>query len=541
MYFKFSCPLCGTINFHGSALGSTYTRTDKCRGCGKSVTWSGSKTPGVQATLADAQPGVGIGSKEDVAALVAASATGNAIADIYSQGERIKEFTPTDASVQEGVCNGQSLHWIRRVLQGGRAEYKVQPSKSGQVRNPQTVDAKRRAQHMGGVATQKGTDPAELKKLSDAAYKDYSDAWEALDQKAKSANALFTQKMLSLGATKTADGWSYFPNDATNKAIATLDKVLELISEAKAKLTADDKARQAAGVYKHHWTQISKELDARLKEADAARKKRPYSGIVAIKASNRTKFAGGTTSFVDKLLADPDFKPGTCALLSSGLLVGIGEAGGEISGHAVAVHYAKNNVLRVFDPNIGVFSCTSTSGLKAALVAMIDRGWVKVFGWQLDNEFGYSLFEAKHSPVEAQPQHIQVQYAVSAETTSVQNKVVLPMSYEAPKAAPVKPQAVPLAKPVVPPVKPASVGGGGASDKAALRQKLQAAVNDGKRFMAKRGGVATADGLGYVKIDQELCKQLIAAKFTHPDLKGDTPMGSVLQKGTLNQIIAALG
>ena len=540
MYYKFSCPLCGTINFHASGLASNYTRTNNCRGCGKSVTWSGSKTPGVQATLADAQPGIGIGTKEDVAALVAASAPGTTIDDLYSQGQRIKEYSPTDASVQEGVCNGQSLHWIRRVLQGGRAEYKVASSKNGAARGAQVIDAKQRAQHLGGAAAQKGTDPAELKKLTDAAFKAYSDEWKTLDDKWDLADARFAEKMQSLGATQTPTGWSYIPNAATLQVIETRDRIHELITEAKAKLTAQKTARENAGVYKHHWAQISKDLDARMLAVTATQKKRTFSGIVAIKAGNRVKINGGTSAFADKLLADPDFKVGTAALLSSGLLVGIGEAGGTISGHAVAVHYAKNNLLRLFDPNIGMFACTSTSALKAALVTMIDSGWVKVFGWQLDKEFGYSLFEAKHSPVEVAPKQVTVKYTVSAETTSVQNQVVLPKSYEAPKMAPVKPQAVPLAKPLATPVTSTGVGGG-ASGKSALREKLQAAANDAKRFMAKRGGIATADGLGYVKIDQDLCKQLIAAKISHPDLKGDTPMGSVLQKGTLNQIIAALG
>ena len=102
------------------------------------------------------------------------------------------------------------------------------------------------------------------------------------------------------------------------------------------------------------------------------------------------------------------------------MLVGIGEAGGQIGGHAVAVHYAKNNQLRIFDPNIGVFSCTSKGELKAALLAMIDVGWVKILGWQLDKEFGYSLFESRHSVVDVKPGQSAVQYTVSMEATANQ-------------------------------------------------------------------------------------------------------------------------
>ena len=155
MYFKFVCPLCKKNNFTGNALPKGYTRTTNCQRCGKEVTWNGDTSPGVAATLNDAAPGISIGSKEDVADLVTKSTVNCTLLDIYSQGERIKEFSATDKSVQEGVCNGQSLHWIRRVLQGGRAEYKVREVKANVARSLQAVDAKRKAQHMGGVATQK--------------------------------------------------------------------------------------------------------------------------------------------------------------------------------------------------------------------------------------------------------------------------------------------------------------------------------------------------------------------------------------------------
>ena len=41
----------------------------------------------------------------------------------YSQGARGKAFTPNNKEVGEGQCAGQCLHWIRRVLQGGREGY----------------------------------------------------------------------------------------------------------------------------------------------------------------------------------------------------------------------------------------------------------------------------------------------------------------------------------------------------------------------------------------------------------------------------------
>ena len=49
--------------------------------------------------------------------------------------------------------------------------------------------------------------------------------------------------------------------------------------------------------------------------------------------------------------------------------------------------------------------------------------------------------------------------------------------------------------------------------------------------------MATADGLGYVKLSGELSKELAAAKFTQADLKHDNPMGSVMMKNTVNQLI----
>ena len=578
MYVRFSCPLCQSSNFiSGTPLGESGSYPEiACRACKSLIIWVGSERVaalkrtgandarvrvdrGVLATLADAEAGVAIGSKEDAADLMKTETAGAAVADIYSQGERIKEFSPTDKSIQEGVCNGQSLHWIRRVLQGGRAEYQVQEKKvisgpsGAQVitRSPQTMDAKRKAQHMGGVFAQKATVTAELEKYTKAAadVRDqehkkaraaYDEAWALLDKKWDDGKRVYDRKMLELGAKKNSNGgWSYAVNEKTSAVIQDWQTVKAFVDAAKDKLSAPTRApAPTGGVYKHHWDEIAKDLDSKLLQASIARKKRPFSGVVALKSLNRETCAGGTTAFADKLLADSDFKVGVCALVSAGLKVGIGESGGKISGHAIAVHYAKSNLLRIFDPNIGVFTCTSKGGLKAALVAMIDVGWVKVFGWQLDDQFGYALFEARPSAVDLPPKQQAVHYTVSAETTAIQNKTVIPSSTKAPVVVPTKPTVV-IKKPVTP-TAGTGVAKGGGNAKASLRERLVAARDDTKNFLAKRAGVATADGLGYVKLDQELCKELMAAKIVHSDLKGQSPMGDWLQKGTVNQILAVL-
>lgn len=559
MDVKFNCPLCGTANFLSSVLGENQSYTHKCRGCAKTVIWAGSESlakskragasagsvkfeRGTPATLADAEPGVSIGSKEDVAKLLTDGSAGTTVADSYSQGERIEKYSKDDASVKEGVCNGQSLHWIRRVLQGGRTEYKPPESKLGVARSESVLEAKRRGQHMGGAASQKATTPAQLDKFTDAAYKAYSDSWDQLSKKRADAQKVYDKKMADLGAKKTpTGGWSYSINDKTKAAVEEWDTVCAFVKGEKEKLDAAKDIREKSGTYKNHWEEIAKSLDTKLAEAAVAKKKRPFSGIVCLKSLNRETCAGSTTAFADKLANDPGFKVGTCALISIGLQIGIGEGGGAISGHAVAVHYVKSNLLSLFDPNIGVFTCTSKGVMKAALIAMIDRGWVKVFGWQLDDQFGYSLFETRASTAEVTPKQQQVHYTVSAQTTAIQNKNVIPSSTEAPKVAPSKPVPTLIVKPVVP-TTPSGATGGGAKvgGNAALRMKLIAAMGDAKNHLAKRAGVATADGLGYVKLSGELSKELAAAKFTHADLKPDNPMGSVLMKGTVNQLIEQL-
>jgi hypothetical protein len=94
--------------------------------------------------------------------------------------------------------------------------------------------------------------------------------------------------------------------------------------------------------------------------------------------------------------------------------------------------------------------------LKAVLVAMIDVGWVKILGWQLNNEFGYSLFESRHSVVDVKPEQSAVQYTVSMEATAIQNKVVIPSSTKPPQIAPVKPESPTLVRNPVMQPKPAS-------------------------------------------------------------------------------------
>jgi hypothetical protein len=435
------------------------------------------------------------------------------------------------------------------VLQGGRAEYKVLEKKTKSTsagvqevtRNTQTIDAKRKAQHMGGVVAQKATEPAELKTYSSSAYADYSKAWDLLDKKWDAATEVYEAKMLQLGGTKQPNGnWSYFVNDKTNAVIQERDTVQSFVKQEKSKLTQAKAARESAGSYQPYWDKISKNLDAQLLEASVAKQKRPFSGIVALKSLNRETCAGGTTAFADKLLVDTDFKVGVCALVSAGLKIGIGESGGKISGHAIAVHYAKSNLLRIFDPNIGVFTCTSKGRLKAALVAMIDVGWVKVFGWQLDDQFGYALFEARPSAVDLPSQQQAVHYTASAETTAIQNKTVIPSSTQAPMVAPSKP-AVVIKKPVAPTAGTGPVG-------AKLSDRLDQVLKNGQKI-AKVGGreAPTYEGTGagydqWVKLDKQLVDGIISAKVAQGNagLKGNNTLGEPIARGALAQIIGFL-
>jgi hypothetical protein len=181
------------------------------------------------------------------------------------------------------------------------------------------------------------------------------------------------------------------------------------------------------------------ELDRQLKGAEAMKQtsKRPFSNIVATKSLNRTPYAS-PAGFVKVLMADGAFKAKTCALLGIGLRVGRGEAGGEISGHAIAVHWKSDIELFLFDPNIGVFSSGNKAALGKALEDLVGLGWPQVLEWEVDGTYGYSLFEWRGSETDVQPREKPMLVSPSDVATGLENKVagVVPLKIPVANAAP---------------------------------------------------------------------------------------------------------
>ena len=100
------------------------------------------------------------------------------------------------------------------------------------------------------------------------------------------------------------------------------------------------------------------------------------------------------SKFASTLCDSAQMKPGRAALISVGLTYGTGEAGGSITGHAIAAYCCGGNECYLFDPNIGNFRCTSRDNLREAIVRLI-TAWETKMGWTLRGEFGYSLFERR--------------------------------------------------------------------------------------------------------------------------------------------------
>jgi hypothetical protein len=152
------------------------------------------------------------------------------------------------------------------------------------------------------------------------------------------------------------------------------------------------------GVYAYAWEDMARELDQVLARFGA---RKTFGNIVALQCVNRTKdsvFKDGTArSFAAAIVGSPDFQAGRAASLAVGLRIGIGESGGSISGHAIAVHYAAANELYLFDPNLGIYQTRSPAAMKTALETLMGPVW-SAMGWSLDGSFGYAFFKAKTVP-----------------------------------------------------------------------------------------------------------------------------------------------
>jgi hypothetical protein len=546
MAYYFQCPVCHENNYGlkqaptaGPGGSYNYYSNLKCSRCGASgLYWvltetaaqDLSKGPPVvprnrvavgawQSDIGWFDPDGRAEIQEEVVNLMRGVAT---LSASFNQGQRQRALLPQRVDVAEGLCEGMSLHWIRRVLQGGKTTYTVDKRKDGIDRSDAVRLAKLKRQLTVGANVQ---------------VTEVQGAWS-------------DRYLTNLGFTKLGgDSWSIPSN------------LRSLWDETKAK-----------GIYAKHWADLSGAYDRQL-NTGGRQSSRPFSNLVCI--SSTTRSTQPLADFTANLCRDTNFGPGSAALLSVGLCVGVGEAGGSISGHAIAAYCRSANEQFLFDPNVGVWVCTTRANLREAIERLIGTGWTTRMQWVLEGTFGYSLFQARATEANVQPRERPVQMTPSPQSTAIQNQAVMPPvgapstgpTTSRPSPAPV--QTTPTHRPTGPSTTPSNVrpattpsttpsnpgggiptGGGrfrpqgapqsgGAGGNTALKAKLQAAMNDPSKHLDKRAGVGTADGLGYVRLDQDLCKQIIAAKIVvgNAGLKGESPMGEWLMKGTLSQII----
>jgi hypothetical protein len=375
MYSYFICPSCNKKSFQSDRLPeSGVVISATCKRCKKPIKWVANTDDAKQvrglvaisggiATLADKEPGVAIGNNEDVANLVT-TRTPAKLADAYRQAERHMDYTPTWTDVKEGVCEGQCLHWLRRVLTGGRLVYKPRdPSKS-----------RGREQQIAGATVQRAL-------------------------KGNVINSIRQQN------------WQNIVQQAQDKGYT------------QARVDALAKNFEQATKYRYDWDAIAEKLDEKTAEAGVGRT-HGFSGIVCIKSDNLKDFGEGPRAFVEALMADEKFEVGTGVLISSNLQ-GSGENGGTIGGHAIAAYFKSSDVLLFFDPNVGIFHCKTKDDLTKAL-AVLMGSWSAIKGWTLTNKFGYSVFTNRETPGEVRAREKHVPVTGSAQGTYYANKTVLP-------------------------------------------------------------------------------------------------------------------
>jgi hypothetical protein len=431
----FACPACKQKNYgqQSAPAGQQYRYGLRCARCGKrGIYWvadAGTRDLLIEQKHVSAEDiAVGSGTSnirwmepeapsgdtfDGIVNLLKGNAT---FVAAYSQGVRTKEFKDRSRifdKVEEGQCEGQCLHWIRRVLQGGRETYRVEPNKGATSRGDWDIREKQMNQHFAGAIAQAQRE------------KSLGTRNPQLDE----ITRYFTERRKAAGFTLSGDGktWTYLADQEA--------RWVAMKQQEKAALDAAN----VTGFYGHSWEKLKVELDRQLKGAEAMKQtsKRPFSNIVATKSLNRTPYAS-TAGFVKVLMADGAFKAKTCALLGIGLRVGRGEAGGEISGHAIAVHWKSDIELFLFDPNIGVFSSGNKAALGKALEDLVGLGWSQVLEWELDGTYGYSLFEWRGSETDVQPREKPMLVSPSDVATGLENKVagVVPLKIPVANAAP---------------------------------------------------------------------------------------------------------
>ena len=355
----------------------------------------------------------------------------------YSQGARTKAFLPSATLVKEGQCEGQCLHWIRRVLLGGRETYK--PSSDKQLSDEEIVRKQQRQHKAGAVAhlkhkTARASGIAsyneQLEKYGAAAAQynkelaEYDDAWEKRKAQYEEIEKKFDEILERKGFKKTPEGSWLVPSDKGeefDQAMAKWDAFLERWESEKPRAPQLTSQSPDEWSYASFWKSFASDLDSFLDQKLKVSKRR-FSNIVVVKSVDRLPH-DTAKAFVTAMIDDLDFRPGTCALLSVGLTKGQGEDGSPIPGHAIAAHFKSKAELFLFDPNLGIFSSTSKDQFRQTLESMLGTVWTKDLKWQLEGKYGYSLFRPREDEA-SNTSEKAVPYSETPQYTAAENKAL---------------------------------------------------------------------------------------------------------------------
>jgi|GEM_PF-3557892 len=434
MPYFFVCPKCNSKNY----LKKDYPEPDKfkenlkCMRCDlKGIYWVQNEATAkllaqqLKVPLTMIAIGVGessIGSKKDEDILERLKPS--ELKAPYSQGQRTKEFSPGTQAVKEGVCEGQCLHWIRRVLQGGRETYETAPD----LPMEETVLRQKR-QHTVGAAAQivLGKALESVNARNKTTLGDPVAIGQKVEAEISEMKVKFEAILSTMGFKKVGHQWSVPSSrdaeyeEAWNKWDAFESAKRKELKERLASLSRSHELKEEQGFYATSWEGFAKDLD-RWVAKNVKNRKRPFSNIVVVKSTSLKAYAS-VGDFVRRIVNDADFCEGTCAVLSVGIK-GVGEAGGSINSHAIAVHFKDSQELFVFDPNIGILKTGSKWELQRTVETVIGTVWPQDFNWELKKEFGYALFRKRDHKIETNTEERRVPFAASPQFTAAENKAL---------------------------------------------------------------------------------------------------------------------
>ncbi len=413
----FTCPKCkrNTYGKNKPPSGDDYVHSLQCMRCGlKGIYWVATEDMAQdlarQLHVSRDQIAVGV-SDSPIELIDPEVATGDTekilprlsgiarLEAAYSQGERTKAFQPGNKVAQEGHCEGQCLHWIRRVLQGGRETYKAA---TDQHQTDDQIASKQKKQNLMGIVAQFFV-TGEYSKQN----KEMTDLVEQLQARLLSQGV--SKKNATPPGTLDPKDWN-IPNDRHRLWNQVLEEFENFLKTQK------------GGIYAHKWEKLARDIDNYL-DTKVKVKKRRFSNILAIKNKDLNNYKT-VAEFVAAVAQDGDFREGTCALLLVGVVRSTGASGGGTGTHAIAAHFKNVREIYLFDPNLGVLRSNSLEDFRRTLETIIGPVWQQDLKWQLRDKYGYSLFRTRDPQSDSNGSEHAVPISDQPKFTAVQNRAL---------------------------------------------------------------------------------------------------------------------